>query len=69
MQDIRLNNPQQVKRLLNRTINDLLKNDIDTNKARCIGYLSTVLLKAMETEELEKRIEALEDQLKGSGAA
>jgi hypothetical protein len=65
MQEIRLNNPQQVKRLLNRAINDLLKDSIDANKARCIGYLSSILLKAIETEELEKRLEALEEQLKG----
>jgi hypothetical protein len=66
VQDIRLNNPQQVKRLLNRTINDLLKNNIDANKARCIGYLSSILLKSIETEELEKRLEALENHLKAN---
>lgn len=63
MQDIRLNNPQQVKRLLNRAINDLLKDEIDANKARCIGYLSSILLKAIETEEIESRLAELEKNM------
>ena len=62
MQKIRLQNPQQCRRLLNRTINDLLSKDIDTDRARCIGYLTSILLKSIEVEELEGRIEALEQQ-------
>ena len=63
MQEIRLSNPQMVRRLLNRTINQLLKDDISTDKARCIGYLSGVLLKSMEVEELDKRISEIEAQM------
>lgn len=59
-QNIRLNNPQQVKRLLNRAINDLLNEDIEVGRAKAIGYLSSILLKAMEVEDLEKRIAELE---------
>jgi hypothetical protein len=69
MQDIRLNNPQQVKRLLNRTINDLLQDKIGTDKARCLGYLSTVLLKAVEIEDFGKRLEELEKQINGGKTA
>ncbi|ABR47180.1 hypothetical protein Amet_0962 [Alkaliphilus metalliredigens QYMF] len=61
MQDIRLQNPQQVRRLLNRKINQLLKDEIETGKARCIGYLSSILLKSIEVEELETRILKLEE--------
>ena len=62
-QDIRLSNPNMVRRLLSRTINQLLKGEIQTDKARCIGYLSSVLLKSLEVEELEARITEIENQV------
>ena len=52
-----------VRRLLNRTINQLLKGEIETDKARCVGYLSSVLLKSLEVEEIEKRISEIEAQM------
>lgn len=63
IQDIRLNNPQQVKRLVNRTINQLLKGEIETDKARCIGYLASILLKASEVEDMADRMQEIEDKL------
>lgn len=63
MQNIRLNNSAQVKRLLNRTINQLLNGEIETDKARCVGYLGTILLKAIEVEDVEKRVAEIEKQL------
>lgn len=63
MQNIRTNNPQQVNRLLNRTINQLLNGEIDENRARCIGYLGSVLLKAQELEDIAVRLEALEKNI------
>jgi hypothetical protein len=68
VQNIRLNNPSQVKRLINRTINQLLNNEIETDKARCIGYLGSILLKATEVEEMELRLVSLEKQLLKAGA-
>ncbi|QGT99298.1 hypothetical protein SYNTR_0705 [Candidatus Syntrophocurvum alkaliphilum] len=59
-QEIRLNNPSHVRRLLNRTINQLLNDEIEESKSRAIGYLSQILLKSMEVEDLAKRIEELE---------
>lgn len=64
MQDIRLNNPQQVKRLINRTINQLLKGEIETDKARCIGYLGSILLKATEVEDMAERMNDIEIMIK-----
>lgn len=64
MQNIRLSNPSQVRRLLNRTINQLLKGEIETEKARCIGYLGSILLKAQEVEEMELRLSEIEKQIK-----
>ncbi|KAB3533848.1 hypothetical protein F8154_10290 [Alkaliphilus pronyensis] len=60
-QNIRLNNPRQVTRLLNRAINDLINEDIEIGRAKAIGYLSSIILKAMEVEDLEKRILELEE--------
>jgi len=68
MQEIRVNNPSMVKRLLNRTINQLLKDEITAEKARTIGYLSSIILKALETQELEQRMIELERQLLKKGA-
>ncbi|HEY5576410.1 MAG TPA: hypothetical protein VIK34_06805 [Clostridiaceae bacterium] len=68
MQEIRVNNGSMVKRLLNRTLNQLLKDEITTEKARTIGYLSSIILKALETQELEQRMIELERQLLKKGA-
>lgn len=64
MQAIRLNNPQQIQRLLNRTINQLLADEIEEGKARCIGYLASILLKANEVENIDKRLDDLEKVMK-----
>jgi len=68
MQEIRVNNGSMVKRLLNRTLNQLLKDEITTEMARTIGYLSSIILKALETQELEQRMIELERQLLKKGA-
>jgi len=68
MQEIRLNNPRQVKRLLNRTINQLLNGTIEVEKARCIGYLGSILLKAIEVEELDDRLTEIERQIARTNA-
>ena len=66
-QGIRLNNPQAVKRLLNRTINGLLADELGTDKSRCIGYLCSILLKAIEVEDISKRLDQLEDKIQAEG--
>jgi len=63
MQSIRLNNPHAITRLLNRSINQLLAEEITTDKARAIGYLCSVLIRAVETESIEDRMQAIEAQL------
>ena len=37
-------------------------------RARCVGYLAGVLLRAVEAAELTARLEALEGELKGRSA-
>jgi len=66
MQAVRLTNSSAVRRLLNRSVNLLLNDEIQTDKARTIGYLCSILLKAMEVEDLEARMAELERQLEAS---
>ena len=62
--DIRLNKPEDVRRLISRTINELKKDELSEGKAKTIGYLCNILLNAMESTELAKRIEELEERVK-----
>ncbi len=61
--NVRINNPDGVRRLLQRVINSLLNDEISENKARAIGYLCNIMLKAFEVGELEERLTELEEML------
>jgi hypothetical protein len=50
--------------LLVRTINDVLSLENSIQRARAIGYLAGVVVKALEVAELEERVAALEAALK-----
>lgn len=66
----RLQTAKDVLNLLQEQIN-AVRDDAEAGtleKARCIGYLAAIALKAVETANLEARIEALEAVLKGRGA-
>lgn len=62
---IRLRTVFDLNRLLARTINQVLRDEISEGKAGKIGYLSNVMLKSFEMTELEQRIQKLEEQTKG----
>ena len=61
--NVRVNSPDGVNRLLQRVINALLDDEITENKARTIGYLCNIILKGLEVGELEERITELEENL------
>lgn len=65
--DIRLNKPVHVKRMINQLINDLRKdNDMPkAERARLIGYLANIVLKSIEMGEIVERLEEIEKQMKG----
>ena len=70
MKEIRLNSPSSVRRLLARQINLLQRGDIgkiEIDCARCVAYISSILLKAIDSEILESRISAIEKQIKETG--
>ena len=56
-----------VVELLTRTINDCLILENSIQRARAIGYLAGVIVKALEIAELEERVAALEAALKTRG--
>lgn len=62
---LRIKTATDVLQLLEETINDVRDTKGDALiRARCIGFLAGVTLKAVETANLEGRIEALEEILK-----
>lgn len=65
--NIRLNQPRHVLKLLARVTNILLADGITENKAKSIGYLCNIMLKGFETAELAERVESLEKVLKSRG--
>lgn len=52
-----------VVKLLERTIGDVLTLEKSIGRARAIGYLAGVTLRAFEVGDLEERITALEERL------
>ena len=53
-----------VVRLLEASVRDVLQLENSVSRARCIGYLASVAVKALEVSSLEERIQRLE-QLQG----
>lgn len=58
-----LNTPDDVVKFLNKVINEVRKRQISETSAKTLGYLSSLMLKAIETSQLEKRLESLENLL------
>jgi hypothetical protein len=67
----RINKPQHVRQVIGEQINHLReaenvdKTEID--RARAIGYLSSVALTAIRDGELEERVRAIEKQMEDKG--
>lgn len=61
--DIRIRKPADVIMLLNDTINKVRTGDLDHKIANSVAYLSNVLIKTWEGEELQSRLEKLEEQV------
>ncbi|MGH7800481.1 MAG: hypothetical protein ACREOW_07605 [Thermodesulfobacteriota bacterium] len=68
MRRVHLTRPQDVRRLLSRIINMVLNDEIEVNRANCIGQLCNTLLKSMEMGDLENRLEEVEKQVLGIAA-
>jgi len=60
---INLSKPSDIRRLLGRLINQLLTGEIDNNTLRAVSYSCSILLSVMETTDIEKRLESLEEKI------
>ena len=64
---IQIQSAADVRRLLTRVLSQLDEGLIDTDKARCFGYLADKCLKAIHAGELEERLEKLEELAENEG--
>lgn len=58
---IRLTKPGQIKRFLADVMNKVNNNEMPEATGRALGYLSSILLKAIEVEDLQKKVKELEE--------
>lgn len=61
--DVKFESSAQVVALLSDTINQVRKGNIDPRIGNTVGYLANLLIKALEQNELETRIDRLEESL------
>ena len=57
----RLNTLADCRRFLSRTVNEFNRGEIEPDKARCIGYLISILTGCIKDSEADARITALEN--------
>jgi hypothetical protein len=60
----RLQTTQDLRRYLAGLINRTEAKKIDANLARSLTYMSSILMRAIESSDLEKRIEEIERKIK-----
>jgi len=64
-ESVRIKTAEDVRMLLETTINEVREAEVDVLvKARCIGYLAGITMKAIETANLEARLTDVEAALK-----
>lgn len=61
--DLRLDSARSVRQLLGRVVNMRLREQIDSDTARDVGYLCNIMLQAFKVGDLEEKIIELEDYL------
>jgi hypothetical protein len=59
--DVPVENVDGVVQLLGQTINEVRKGQLDAKIANAVGYLASVLLRALESAEFEERLARLEE--------
>lgn len=62
--DMKIKDSGDVIALLSETINQIRKGVIDPRVANSVGYLASITVKVFEQNELENRIEKIEQLLK-----
>ena len=64
---VRLKTLADVRRFLARVTNDLDTGLVETDKARCLGYLCSTLQSVIRDSTLEDRVEKLEQKISMKG--
>lgn len=69
VRDVRLNKPQDVRRMIARLINELNRNtSLDPiKKAHAIGYLSKVLMTSMELGDIRDDLDKIKELIEKAG--
>jgi hypothetical protein len=67
--NVKIESCHDIVPLLSETINQVRKGLIDPRAANAIGYLSNVIIKAVEQSDIEKRLEEIEAILKTNRTA
>ena len=60
---VRLNKPQDVRRLLSRLVNQTISGNMETDTLRAITYACSMILKSLEVGELSDRLTKIEEKL------
>lgn len=60
---VRLNKPQDVRRLLSRLINQTMRDEISIELLKGVTYACNTILKSLEAGELSDRLTAIERKL------
>ena len=64
-ESVRIRTAEDIRMLLETTINEVREAEVDVlAKARCLGYLAGITMKAIETATLEGRVIDIEETLK-----
>ena len=58
---LRLSTPNDIRKTLARVTNMIANNEIDTKKANTIIYSCNSILNSIRTDELEKKVQELEE--------
>ncbi len=64
--EVRIDGTADVLVLLSETASQVRRGELDHRVANCLGYLASVLLRALQQGELEERIAALEAAARGT---
>ena len=65
---IRLKSVYDVTRLLAKTINRLIRDEMGEGKAGKVGYLCNIMLSAIQTSDLDDRVRILETRAEKHGS-
>ncbi len=60
---LKLNSPSDIRKTLARITNMIMNNEIDTKKANTIIYSCNAILASIRTDEIEKKVQELEDYI------